>query len=202
MLLGMEWEEPGSVDVNKMDGLTGHHLYEELCQMFSRSPARPPGQVARRPASDSLSCLPPSSKAVPPSSTNRPPQGYGIATYPSTPVTPKTLFYGASTSKAFTAAALSIMIASGNYSIPSSSPLQGHGTATLDWTTPIAALIPDDFVLMDDPWATAHITLEDALSHRTGLPRHDKSNAHWLDDGGKRRVATPRDVTRSLRYLP
>lgn len=114
-------------------------------------------------------------------------------------MTSKTLFYGASTSKAFTAAALSIMIASGNYSIPSTS---SASPAKLDWTTPIAALIPDDFVLMDDPWATAHITLEDALSHRTGLPRHDKSNAHWLDDGGERRVATPRDVTRSLRYLP
>ncbi|CAN8098298.1 unnamed protein product [Discula destructiva] len=147
-------------------------------------------------------------------------QGYGIATYPSTPVTSKTLFYGASTSKAFTAAALSIMIASSNYTVPS---LPGT-TATLDWTTPIASLIPEDFVLMDDPWATTHITLEDALSHRTGLPRHDNFNSHWLpddddddDESGektpgvdethtnnkeKKRAATPRDVTRSLRYLP
>lgn len=89
------------------------------------------------------------------------------------------------------------MIASGNYSVPSS-PF-----AKLDWTTPIASLIPDDFVLMDDAWATAHITLEDALSHRTGLPRHDKSTSHWVDgEDGDRRVATPRDVVRSLRYLP
>lgn len=36
------------------------------------------------------------------------PQSYGIAAYPSTPVTPPTLSYCASTSKAFTAAALSI----------------------------------------------------------------------------------------------
>ncbi|KAJ4393045.1 hypothetical protein N0V93_002251 [Gnomoniopsis smithogilvyi] len=127
-------------------------------------------------------------------------QGYGIATYPSTPVAPSTLFYGASTSKAFTAATLSIMIASGNYTTLS-------GTAPgspLGWTTPISALIPDDFVLMDDPWATAHITLEDALSHRTGLPRHDKANVHFLPAGpdGEKRVATPRDVTRILRYLP
>lgn len=109
-------------------------------------------------------------------------------------MTPKTLFYGASTSKAFTAAALSIMIASGNYTVPS---LPGSPTP-LAWTTPIAALIPDDFVLLDEPWATTHLTLEDALSHRTGLPRHDNSNAHRLAD----RTATPRDVVRALRYLP
>lgn len=93
------------------------------------------------------------------------------------------------------------MIASGNYTVPA---LPG-APAPLDWTTPIAQLIPADFVLMDDPWATAHITLEDALSHRTGLPRHDKSNTHFLPStsaGGEKRVATPRDVTRSLRYLP
>lgn len=61
------------------------------------------------------------------------------------------------------------MIASGNYTVPS---LPGTSTP-LDWTTPIAQIIPADFVLAD-PWATEHITLEDALSHRTGLPRHDK----------------------------
>lgn len=93
------------------------------------------------------------------------------------------------------------MIASGNYTT-----LGGTAPGTpLDWTTPISALIPDDFVLMDDPWATTHITLEDALSHRTGLPRHDNSFVHFLpsdkDDQGKR-PATPRDVTRMLRYLP
>lgn len=93
------------------------------------------------------------------------------------------------------------MIASGNYTT-----LGGTAPGTpLDWTTPIAALIPDDFVLMDDPWATTHITLEDALSHRTGLPRHDKSFVHFLPsekDGEEKRVATPRDATRMLRYLP
>lgn len=64
------------------------------------------------------------------------------------------------------------MIASGNYTVPS---LPGTSTP-LDWTTPISQIIPDDFVL-SDAWATEHLTLEDALSHRTGLPRHDKSSA-------------------------
>ena len=38
------------------------------------------------------------------------------------------------------------------------------------------------------------MTLEDILSHRTGMPRHDSSY------GG--RIATPRDVVRNLRNLP
>ncbi|CZT43085.1 uncharacterized protein RSE6_03071 [Rhynchosporium secalis] len=84
-------------------------------------------------------------------------EGYGIATLPSTPVTPSTLFYGASTTKAFTAAVMEILISSSNYSkhFPQS------------WKTPVSSLIPEDFVL-EDPWATAYITIEDILSHRTG----------------------------------
>ncbi|KUI69533.1 Penicillin-binding protein 4 [Cytospora mali] len=120
-------------------------------------------------------------------------EGYGIATYPSTPVTPSTLFYCASTSKAFTAATLSMMIASGNYTLPAR-----PGTSQrLDWNTPVHDIIPEDFVLTD-PWATTHITIEDALSHRTGLPRHDKASTHRIGN----RTATVRDGVRFLRYLP
>lgn len=125
-------------------------------------------------------------------------QGFGIATYPSTPVTPKTLFYCASTTKAFTAATLGIMIESGNYTAPAAAGQQ------LAWATKIHDLIPEDFVL-HDPWATTHITLEDALSHRTGLPRHDKASTHRVvidDDGTEKRNATVRDGVRFLRYLP
>jgi CubicO group peptidase (beta-lactamase class C family) len=132
-------------------------------------------------------------------------------------VTPKTLFYCASTSKAFTAAALGIMIGSGNYTNPS------VHNQPLAWDTPVHDLIPEDFVLAD-PWATSHITLEDALSHRTGLPRHDKASTHRVvktmtqvtdeeeEDGSitrtttitttRTRNATVRDGTRFLRYLP
>lgn len=105
------------------------------------------------------------------------------------------------------------MISSGNYTVPSL-----PGTATpLAWDTPIAQLIPDDFVLAD-PWATTHLTLEDALSHRTGLPRHDKASTHRVpapaaDQEGHStgtgtaiatgtRTATIRDGVRFLRYLP
>lgn len=67
-------------------------------------------------------------------------------------------------------------------------------TATpLSWRTPISSLIRDDFVLPDE-YATNHATLEDAASHRTGMPRHDGSY------GGPGSIL--RDVVRNFRYLP
>ncbi|KAJ0120161.1 hypothetical protein J7T55_001017 [Diaporthe amygdali] len=105
-------------------------------------------------------------------------KGFGYATFPSTPVTPHTLFYAGSTTKSFTAAALSLLVDdSSDYS-------------SVKWTTPISQLLREDFVLSDD-WATAHITIEDALSHRTGYPRHDLSIGN-----------DTRELVRSLRNLP
>lgn len=76
--------------------------------------------------------------------------------------------------------------------------ISSHNYSNLDWNTPISTLLPSDFVL-SDPWATAHITLEDALSHRTGLPRHDKASHRILDNN---RTATIGDIVRLLRHLP
>lgn len=151
-------------------------------------------------------------------------QGYGIATYPSTPVTPTTLFYAGSTSKAFLAAAFSLMISSGKYTTATNS--SSSGRRPLSWKTPIAEIIPDDFVLPggiptttttttggggewgDDSttsWATNHITIEDALSHRTGFAVHDMALAHHIPitatTGEKKRTSSVRDETRRLRYL-
>ena len=61
------------------------------------------------------------------------------------------------------------------------------------WTTPISHLTRDDFVLQATYW-TEHITIEDALSHRTGMPRHDKC---CIGTGG-----SVRDTVRKLRHLP
>lgn len=109
-------------------------------------------------------------------------QGYGIATFPDKPVTPETLFYTASTTKSFTAAAVSLLI---DDSVNSSE--------SLFWQVPLAKLIREDFVLADE-YATAHATIEDALSHRTGMPRHD------LTYGGSN--VTVQDVVQNLRNLP
>ncbi|KAL8801745.1 MAG: hypothetical protein Q9200_006842 [Gallowayella weberi] len=63
----------------------------------------------------------------------------------------------------------------------------------LTWQTPISSLIREEFVLPDE-YATAHVTLEDAASHRTGMPRHDASY------GGSN--FSLRDLVRNLRHLP
>lgn len=91
------------------------------------------------------------------------------------------MFYGASTTKAFIAAALSLIV-DDDESFP-------H----VKWQTPITEIIPNDFVLEDD-YSTLHLTLEDAATHRTGMPRHDFS---ILGDN-----QTVGDVVRSMRYLP
>ena len=49
-------------------------------------------------------------------------------------------------------------------------------------------------LVLKDEWATSYVTLEDALSHRTGMPRHDLS-LNGLN-------TTVPDVVRKLRYLP
>ncbi|KAI0104412.1 beta-lactamase/transpeptidase-like protein [Daldinia grandis] len=122
-------------------------------------------------------------------------EGYGIASFPSTPATPSTLYYTGSTTKAFTAAILSLLIASGNFSSSEET------LSPLSWQTPISHIIRDDFVLGPEyEWATAHLSLEDALSHRTGFPRHDKALARRY--GTDRHPGTVRDVVRSLRHLP
>lgn len=90
------------------------------------------------------------------------------------------LFFTGSTSKAFTAAAVSLLV-DDNENYPA-----------IQWTTPVNTLLPGDFVL-NEPWSTAHITVADMLSHRTGLPRHDMV---WLAN------ITVREAVQSMRHLP
>ncbi|PHH70480.1 hypothetical protein CDD82_7086 [Ophiocordyceps australis] len=113
-------------------------------------------------------------------------KGYGFATLPSTPATPETLWYGASTTKAYIAAAMGHLVDSGE-----------HAQLAKGWDTAIASILRDDFVL-EDEWATNHVTLDDAVSHRSGMTRHDKSCMHMVNGS----QASPRDVVRNLRNLP
>lgn len=101
-----------------------------------------------------------------------------MATLPSTRATASTLYSVGSTTKAFTAAAVSLLVDEGK----------------LKWDTPISELIKDDFVLQDS-YETTHTTIEDALSHRTGVPSHD------LAHGGPG-SHTAAEMTRSMRHLP
>lgn len=63
----------------------------------------------------------------------------------------------------------------------------------IKWTTPIATVLGDDFVLTDE-YATLHMSIEDALSHRSGLPAHDITYG-W----GSQSLL---DCILSLRHLP
>ena len=86
-----------------------------------------------------------------------------------------------STTKAFTAAAAAILV---------------HNTENyrhVEWTSPINKFLKEDFVL-ENKYATKHVTIEDALVHSSGLPRHDLVHGQPGD--------TVTDVTRKLRYLP
>lgn len=106
-------------------------------------------------------------------------KGYGYATLDSDPVTPSTLFYCGSMTKSFTAAALSLLID------------ESQEYSGIQWTSPVSSLLPD-FVLTDD-WATSHVTITDALCHRTGYPRHDYAGSFHNSSAA---------MVQSFRHLP
>lgn len=106
---------------------------------------------------------------------------------PQVPVTPSTLFYVCSTTKAQLCATWAIYLESDENCRP-------DGSKRIQWSTPLCEIIRDDFVL-EDAVATNLITLEDALSHRSGMARHEASY-------GRGHVLTVKDVTRNLRNLP
>ncbi|KAM3524836.1 hypothetical protein NHJ13051_004338 [Beauveria bassiana] len=125
-------------------------------------------------------------------------EGYGFSVLPDTPVKPETLFLGGSTTKAQVGAALAHLISTGDYDTAFSR----------GWETPISSIIEEDFVLKDE-WATAHITLEDAISHRSGMPGHDfawTGTSDPSDSNNTRKTnntsKTNRATVRSLRHLP
>jgi CubicO group peptidase (beta-lactamase class C family) len=91
------------------------------------------------------------------------------------PITEHTRFPIASMTKSFTAMGAAILVDEG----------------LLSWDQPIRDLLPE-FRLADDH-ATAHATLRDLLSHRTGLPRHD---ATWHGTG-----KTRQELFDGLRHL-
>lgn len=110
---------------------------------------------------------------------------FGFATLdPPVSTTPDTIYDMASTSKSLTAAAVGKLISN------------DKSQDKITWTTPMSKLLPEDFVLPDE-YASQNATIEDILSHRTGMPGHDM--AYF---GVKSATPdTPRSVTRSLRNL-
>ncbi|KAF2019814.1 beta-lactamase/transpeptidase-like protein [Aaosphaeria arxii CBS 175.79] len=113
-------------------------------------------------------------------------KGYGYAKLSSDDkVTADTLFDCASTSKSFTASAVALLVQ------------DDEKFPDVHWDTPVSKLLPDDFVLAD-PMYTEHVTIEDILSHRSGMPRHDESYFSYRGANPD----TPKSITRNLRNLP
>lgn len=85
-------------------------------------------------------------------------KGYGVANYEDNiSCTGDTLFDIASCSKSLTAAAAALLVDDQRF-------------PKVQYTALMSDLLPDDFV-MSDPTYTHGITLEDVLSHRTGMAR-------------------------------
>ncbi|KAJ7118438.1 beta-lactamase/transpeptidase-like protein [Mycena crocata] len=89
-------------------------------------------------------------------------KGYGIAKVDGTKVTSDTLFAIGSNSKLFNVLATGLLISNETLSTP------------ILWDTRIASVVPE-WGLMD-PVASSESTIQDVMSHRTGLPRHDSIN--------------------------
>jgi len=90
-------------------------------------------------------------------------------------VTPRTLFPIASATKAFTTMSLALLADEG----------------TLDWDTPVREYLPG--FRLYDPVATERMTPRDLVTHRSGLPRHDRV---WY-----RSTASRGELYKRLRYL-
>jgi CubicO group peptidase (beta-lactamase class C family) len=89
-------------------------------------------------------------------------KGYGvIETGKPARVDDKTLFAVGSTTKAFTAAAVAMLV----------------DQKKMGWDDPVTQYLKD--FQMYDPWVTRHLTVRDTLTHRSGLDRADALWAVW-----------------------
>ena len=90
---------------------------------------------------------------------------YGIAHADGSPMTPDSVFGIASNSKLFLAMSVGLLI--------SNKTLTQERGEEIKWSTKIRDLIPE-WGLMDEEMDRG-VSLQDMLSHRTGMPRHDYS---------------------------
>jgi len=107
-------------------------------------------------------------------------EGYGIRDINGTEkVNADTLFSVASTTKAFTSAALAILVDEGK----------------LDWDDPVVKYLPD--FRLADPWVTREFTVRDLLTHRSGLGQGAGDLMLWPEPAG----FTREEIIHNLRYL-
>lgn len=100
-------------------------------------------------------------------------KGFGVKRHGAIdPVTPDTRFAICSASKAFTTAAMGLLVDEGK----------------VRWDDPVRKHLP--YFKLADPLADANVTLRDLASHRTGLASHDLlwDNSPWSRDEIARRI--------------
>jgi CubicO group peptidase (beta-lactamase class C family) len=103
-------------------------------------------------------------------------KGFGVTEVgTSTPVDERTLFEIGSSSKAFTATLVAMMVSDGK----------------MRWDDRLSTYLPE--FRMNDPMASEQVTLRDALSHRSGIARGELA---WLGSGLDRD-----EVLRRVRFL-
>jgi CubicO group peptidase (beta-lactamase class C family) len=79
-------------------------------------------------------------------------KGYGVtSTLDNFPVTTETIFPLSSCTKAFTAAAMAVLVDEGK----------------INWNDKVVKFLPD--FKLSDPWITKELTISDILSHRNKL---------------------------------
>lgn len=101
-------------------------------------------------------------------------EGYGVKELgKSAPVTANTLFAVGSTTKAFTTAAMAMLVDEGK----------------MHWDDPVRKYV--EFFHLSDPLADENVTLRDLICHRTGLSRNDMLwyNSPWTSEEIIRKIA-------------
>lgn len=106
-------------------------------------------------------------------------KGYGVTSaLGNLPVTTQTIFPLASCTKAFTAAAMGILVAEGK----------------INWNDKIIKYLPG--FKLSDPWITKELTISDILSHRSGLISFD-GDLLWYGTN-----YTRKEIVNKIQYSP
>ncbi|OCH90090.1 beta-lactamase/transpeptidase-like protein [Obba rivulosa] len=96
---------------------------------------------------------------------------WGVRTEDEDPVMPDTLFSIGSCSKAFVSASLGLLI--DDFASGRNRTRLPPSVKKLTWDTKISSLLPVAEWGLKDPYASQKVSLRDALSHLTGMARHD-----------------------------
>ena len=105
--------------------------------------------------------------------------GYGVtSTLDNLPVTTQTIFPLSSCTKAFTAAAMAVLV----------------DEEKINWNDKVIKYLPD--FKLSDPWITKELTISDILSHRSGLSSYD-GDLLWYGT-----TYTKKEVVDKIQYAP